>query len=158
GNTIAYCIATLFCGSFLLCRTAMAAEWAPAPAPLMTRWAAEVNPTNVWPDYPRPQLVRQQWMNLNGLWDFALTQAITAGRPSFTGEILVPFPLESALSGVGKPLNDHTKLWYHRTFSLPSSWRAGRVRLHFGAVDWHTQVWVNDRYIGEHQGGYDSFT
>jgi hypothetical protein len=124
----------------------------------MTRWAADVNPTNVWPDYPRPQLVRQQWLNLNGLWDYALTPSSTVEHPSYMGKILVPFPLEAALSGVGKPLNDHTKLWYHRTFSLPSDWRAGRVRLHFGAVDWHSLVWVNNLYIGEHQGGYDAFT
>src|SRR5581483_5274883 len=140
------------------CRVAGAAEWAPAPAPLMTRWAAEVNPTNVWPDYPRPQLVRPDWMNLNGLWDYALTPSTATNPGASSGKILVPFPLESALSGVGKPLNDHTKLWYHRTFKLPTSWSAGRVRLHFGAVDWHCQIWINGAYIGEHQGGYDAFT
>ena len=123
----------------------------------MTRWAADVNPTNVWPDYPRPQLARPDWLSLNGLWDYTLTPTATVERPPFAGKILVPYPLESALSGVGRPFNDHTKLWYHREFSIPSAWRAGRVRLQFGAVDWHCQVWVNDRYIGEHQGGYDAF-
>lgn len=97
-------------------------------------------------------------MNLNGLWDYALTPGAATAPQRFTTKILVPFPLESALSGVGKPMNEHTKLWYHRKFSVPAAWIAGRVRLHFGAVDWHCQVWVNDSYIGEHQGGYDSFS
>lgn len=132
--------------------------WAPAQAPLMTRWAAEVNPTNAWPEYPRPQLVRLEWLNLNGLWDYAITPAATSSQPQFQGKILVPYPLESALSGVGKPLNAHSKLWYHRRFALPAGWRARRVRLHFGAVDWQCQVWVNGHYVGEHQGGYDAFT
>ena len=124
----------------------------------MTRWAADVNPTNAWPEYPRPQLVRRDWMNLNGLWDYALTPETVTKPTPFTGKILVPFPLESALSGVGKPLNEHTKLWYHRTVSIPAAWVSQRVRLHFGAVDWHCQVWVNGSYVGEHQGGYDGFT
>lgn len=152
------CIAGLLLGGGGWWRVSGAADWAPAPAPLMTRWAAEVNPTNAWPEYPRPQLVRPEWLNLNGLWDYALSAAAQNERPAFAGKILVPFPLESALSGVGKPLNDHTRLWYHRTLTVPSGWQGRRVRLHFGAVDWHCQVWVNDRYIGEHQGGYDAFT
>lgn len=129
----------------------------PALAPLMTRWAADVSPTNAWSEYPRPQLVRAEWLNLNGLWDYAITPAATVERPPFIGEILVPYPLESALSGVGKPLSSHGKLWYHRKFSLPTAWRGRRVRLHFGAVDWESQVWVNGKYVGEHQGGYDAF-
>src|SRR5690348_7324073 len=124
----------------------------------MTRWASEVSPTNAWPEYPRPQLVRPEWLNLNGLWDYSITPAATASKPQFQGKILVPYPLESALSGVGKPLNAHSKLWYQRTFSMPAGWRGRRVRLHFGAVDWQCQVWVNGRYVGEHQGGYDAFT
>lgn len=157
-QVVAYWLAGLACSGFVWCRVADAADWEPAPVPLMTRWAADVNPTNAWPDYPRPQLVRPEWMNLNGLWEYALTPSATTNPPPFIGKILVPFPLESALSGVGKPLNDHTKLWYHRRFVIPADWRARRVRLHFGAVDWHSQVWVNGHYIGEHQGGYDAFT
>ncbi len=132
--------------------------WHPAKAALMTRWAAEVNPTNVWPEYPRPQLMRPDWVNLNGLWDYKFT-ADTNGRPAaFTGKILVPFPVEAALSGVMTNLNENGRLWYHRNFSVPGAWHGQRVRLHFGAVDWICHVWVNGHEIGQHQGGYDSFT
>ena len=132
--------------------------WQPAKAPLMTRWAAEVSPTNTLPDYPRPQLVRPDWENLNGLWDYAITPASVGKPPPFAGKILVPFPVESALSGVMTHLDEHNQLWYHRTFSVPAAWRGQSVRLHFGAVDWRCRVWLNRREIGEHQGGYDAFT
>jgi len=132
--------------------------WHPAKGPLMTRWAAEVSPTNVWPEYPRPQMVRLEWQNLNGLWDYAITSDSVGQVPPFAGKIMVPFPVESALSGVMTNFNEHSKLWYHRTFSVPEFWRGRRVRLHFGAVDWHCQVWVNEHAIGQHQGGYDAFT
>src|SRR5205823_12023552 len=89
-----------------------APAWHPAESPLMTRWAAQVSPTNVHPEYPRPQLVRSDWLNLNGLWDYAV-RPITAKPPDhYDGRILVPFPLESALSAVGKPLDDQSALWY----------------------------------------------
>jgi hypothetical protein len=123
----------------------------------MTRWAADVSPTNALPEYPRPQLVRTEWLNLNGLWDYAITLDSVEQAPPAQGVILVPFPLESALSGVMTNLDEHSKLWYHRIFTVPQHWRGQRVRLHFGAVDWQTQVWVNGRPIGRHQGGYDAF-
>ena len=132
--------------------------WHPAKAPLMTRWAADVSPTNVWPEYPRPQLVRPDWMNLNGLWGYAITPGSVDNTPAFAGKILVPFPVESALSGVMAHFDEHSKLWYHRTIFIPGSWRGQRVRLHFGAADWQCDVSVNGRHIGRHQGGYDSFT
>jgi hypothetical protein len=132
--------------------------WHVQTAPLMTRWAADVNPTNVWPEYPRPQLVRPDWMNLNGLWDYAITPDSAGQAPPFEGKILVPFPVESALSGVMTNFDEHSKLWYHRTFSVPAAWHGQRMRLHFGAVDWGCDVWVNGREIGRHQGGYDPFT
>ena len=132
--------------------------WHPGKAPLMTRWAAEVSPTNSLPDYPRPQLVRTDWLSLNGLWDYAITPDSFNRLPPFSTKILVPFPVESALSGVMTNFDEHSKLWYHRTFSVPESWQGRRVRLHFGAVDWHCQVWVDGRAIGQHQGGYDAFT
>jgi Glycosyl hydrolases family 2/Glycosyl hydrolases family 2, sugar binding domain/Glycosyl hydrolases family 2, TIM barrel domain len=134
------------------------AGWAAARAPLMTRWAAEVSPTNVWPEYPRPQLVRADWLNLNGLWDYAITSDSVDTMPACDGQILVPFPIESALSGVMKKFDEHSKLWYHRTFTVPESWRGRRVRLHLGAVDWQCRLGVNGREIGEHRGGYDAFT
>ena len=137
---------------------AAAGGWQLAKAPLMTRWAAEVGPTNALPEYPRPQLVRPDWLNLNGLWDYAILPDATNQPPPFAGKILVPFPVESALSGVMTNFDERSKLWYHRSFSVPEAWRGGRVRLHFGAVDWRCQVWVNGRDIGRHQGGYDAFT
>ena len=124
----------------------------------MTRWAEAVNPTNALPEYPRPQMVRSDWLNLNGLWDYAITPDAVSQEPPFAAQILVPFPVESALSGVMTNFNEHSKLWYHRTISIPESWRGRRVRLHFGAVDWACQVWVNGHAIGRHQGGYDTFT
>lgn len=130
----------------------------PAPAgPLSTRWAAEVGPTNALPEYPRPQLVRTEWRNLNGLWDYAITPISVTNAPAFQGKILVPFPVESLLSQVKTNIDEQSKLWYQHTFAVPNSWRDRRVRLHFGAVDWRCQVAVNGHVIGRHQGGYDPF-
>ncbi len=123
----------------------------------MTRWADEVTPENVHPEYPRPQLVRDEWLNLNGLWDLAL-QPEQAGRPgTFGRDILVPFPVESALSGVMERV-EGKRLWYRRTFSVPPAWGEKRVLLHFGAVDWDAAVWVNGTQVGRHKGGYDPFS
>jgi hypothetical protein len=132
--------------------------WQPRKAALMTRWAEQVGPDNAWPEYPRPQLVRPDWVNLNGLWDYAITPDAAASAPPFAGQILVPCPVESALSGVMTNFNENSKLWYHRSFVVPAGWRDRRVRLHFGAVDWRCEVWVNGHGIGGHQGGYDAFT
>lgn len=136
----------------------VSAEWSPKRAPLMTRWAAKVGPTNVLPEYPRPQLVRKDWLNLNGVWDYAITGTNQSTIPQFSGKILVPFPVESALSGVMQPLGDQSWLWYRRTFMVPAEWRGRRVRLHFEAVDWECTVWINGCKVGTHRGGYDSFT
>ena len=133
-------------------------SWQPAAAPLMTRWAAQVSPTNALPEYPRPQLVRPDWLNLNGLWDYAITPSSMVKPPAFEGRILVPFPVESALSGVMRRLDEKSTLWYHRRFAVPRAWSGQRVRLHFGAADWRAQVWVNGKGIGQHRGGYDAFT
>ena len=124
----------------------------------MTRWAAEVGPSNAHPEYPRPQLVRADWLNLNGLWKYAITSSNVANVTNFDGDILVPFPVESALSGVMRPLDEKNTLWYHREFAVPESWRGKRVRLHFGAVDWQARVSINGHFVGLHQGGYDDFT
>ena len=148
----------LAAGLFSPARGDDAAEWHPAKAALMTRWAAEVSPTNVWPEYPRPQLVRPDWINLNGLWDYAISADSIGNPPAFAGKILVPFPVESALSGVMTNFDEHSKLWYHRNFSVTPSWHGQHVRLHFGAVDWHCEVWINGHEIGQHEGGYDAFT
>ena len=142
---------------FLLPSFAPAADWKPADGPLMTRWAKDVKPDNVLPEYPRPQMVRKDWMNLNGLWQFAEGKegdAAPVGK-ALNREILVPFPVESALSGVMKHSD---RLWYRRTFQVPKSWDGKRTLLHFGAVDWEAQVWVNGKDLGTHQGGYDAFS
>ncbi len=131
--------------------------WQPARAPLMTRWAVEVSPTNAHPEYPRPLMRRDVWQNLNGLWEYAVTPR-DSQPASYTGWLLVPYPIESALSGVRDSVGPSRTLWYRRTFAVPASWRGQRVLLHFGAVDWETRVWVNGTEIGSHQGGYDPFT
>jgi beta-galactosidase/beta-glucuronidase len=138
------------------------AEWKPAKGPLLTRWTKDVQPDKVHPEYPRPQMVRKDWLNLNGLWDYAIRPR-KEGRPekfSPDGQILVPFPVESALSGVMKQVGPDKRLWYRRTFTAPEKWSrdAGHVLLHFGAVDWETEVWINGQKVGEHRGGYDPFT
>ena len=133
-----------------------AADWAPARAPLRTRWAKEVSPTNVLPEYPRPQLVRSQWQSLNGLWDLAIVDGELATPPEkFDKQILVPFPVESALSGV---MQKASHVWYRRSFEIPANWHDKRVLLHFGAVDWQATVWVNGHELGTHRGGYDAFS
>lgn len=137
---------------------AEAAAWRVQPAPLVTRWAAEVNPTNVHPEYPRPQLVRGEWLNLNGLWDYAIASNGVSPPAKFDGNILVPFPIESALSGVMRRLDETNTLWYRRQVAIPTAWRGQRVRLHFGAVDWRARVFVNGALVGQHQGGYDRFS
>ena len=148
----------VFLGYIAACKTEPAAEWKPVEGRIMTRWAAEVKPDLVLPEYPRPQMVREEWLNLNGLWDYAIV-AINAGRPAvWDGKILVPFAVESALSGVGKPVGAVKELWYRRTISVAKKWRGGKVLLHFGAVDWESTVWVNGREAGIHRGGYDPFT
>ena len=132
--------------------------WQPAKGPLMTRWAAEVSSENALPEYPRPTMTRPEWRNLNGLWDYAITAKSAEQRPAaWDGKILVPFPIESALSGVMRPLKPDQRLWYRRKFSIPEKWAGQRVLLHFGAVDWETAVFLNGRNLGSHRGGYDAF-
>ena len=140
---------------FLFC-TETKTKWQPADGPLFTRWAAEVLQDSVLSDYPRPQMERNDWMNLNGLWQLSIDS--TGQSPQFGTDlpdrILVPFPVESALSGVMKRAE---KLFYRRTFEIPEDWTGERFLLHFGAVDWETTVYVNGKNIGTHCGGYDPF-
>ncbi|WP_326946848.1 glycoside hydrolase family 2 [Amycolatopsis sp. NBC_01307] len=124
---------------------------------LPTRWSAEVGPDNALPEYPRPQLTRPRWLNLNGVWEYAGWPAATdEPRPSgYAERILVPFPPESALSGIGR--RDEV-LWYRRLVEIPDGWRGDRVLLHFGAVDQKAQVWVNNQLVATHEGGYTAFS
>jgi len=134
------------------------AAWKPAEGLLMTRWAEEVNPASVLPEYPRPQMIRDEWLNLNGLWDYAIIPLSGEKPKKFDGKILVPFCPESSLSGVGKSVGPENRLWYHRTFELPGFWSGSQILLNFGASDWETKVWVNGTEVGTHKGGYDAFT
>ena len=103
-------------------------------------------------------MVRNDWLNLNGLWDLAIVNRDVAKPDSFPDQILVPFPIESALSGVMKIPAEDQRIWYRRNFSIPKKWIGERILLHFGAVDFEAAVWVNGKKVGEHRGGYDGFT
>ena len=145
----------LILGAFCLFSNQAKAQWKPVEGTLTTEWTSKVTPENVWQEYPRPQLVREKWMNLNGLWDYAIRPKDEEKPIQFDGRILVPFAVESALSGVGKTVGDQNKLWYRRTFEVPKNWRAERIILRFDAVDWELKIWVNGQYVDTHTGGYD---
>ena len=165
----AFMLASIFFSQSLV---ASASSWQPAGNRIRTPWAEQVNPANVLPEYPRPIMERSEWKNLNGLWDYAIrpvgnpspfdmtnTSAMKAnGESSFDGQILVPFCIESSLSGVQKPVGRANELWYRTRFSVPQRWKGQRVLLHFGAVDWRCEVFVNGIKIGGHQGGYAAFS
>ncbi len=142
----------------LLLTTTLAAQiWHPAPVTLKTKWGEQVTPDNAWREYPRPQFVRARWQNLNGLWDYAITGKTAPPPTTFQGQALVPFPIESSLSGVGKVLQPDQRLWQHRTFRLPADWQGDRILLHFGAVDYESTLWINGGLVGSHSGGSDPF-
>ncbi|WP_181772751.1 AbfB domain-containing protein [Amycolatopsis pittospori] len=128
-----------------------------APVPLPTPWTDQVSPSNALPEYPRPQLVRSEWLNLNGTWGFTGAPNLNSppiGRP-LSENVLVPYPIESMLSGVKR---HEDNMFYRRTFTVPSTWDGRRVKLNFGAVTWETRVWVNGTSIGSHTGGFDAFS
>jgi beta-galactosidase/beta-glucuronidase len=130
----------------------------------MTHWAKEVSPDKARPEYPRPQFVRKDWLNLNGIWEFAFDDGDTGRSAGWSSgkalpdKILVPWTFEAALSGIGKGQEIHERVWYRRFFDVPKEWQAERVLLHFGAVDWLCTVWVNGHEIGTHRGGYTPFS
>jgi galactose mutarotase len=151
--------ATLVARQGLLGVAAAAVLAAQAPPPsLLTRWARGVRPARALPEYPRPQLVRPAWQSLNGLWDYAITDSDAAQPDAWDGRILVPFAVQSQLSGVARPVSETQRLWYRRAFRAPPLARGGRLLLHFGAVDWEAVIYLNGRKVGEHRGGYDPFT
>ncbi len=133
-------------------------QWQPDGDRLKTDWTTKVDPENPLPEYPRPALVREQWLNLNGLWDYAILAKGSPVPAKFDDKILVPFPVESSLSGVQKPIGDQQELCYSTSFSIPASSKNRRVILNFGAVDWKADIWINDVRIGSHQGGNTAFS
>ena len=135
-----------------------AQPWQYAGNKIKTPWAEQIDPANPLPEYPRPQMEREQWLNLNGLWDYAILEKGGNMPVEFDGKILVPYPVESSLSGVQKRVGEKQELWYHRTFTVPSGWKNKNVILNFGAVDWEADLWVNDIKVGTHKGGYTSFS
>jgi len=137
--------------------TGAATDWQPVPGKMTTRWAHDVAPKNVWPEYPRPQFERKNWKNLNGLWDYAITPKTASQPAGWQGKILVPFAVEATLSGVGKPLEPDQALWYRRTVNLKTK-SDRRVLLNFEAVDYQATVWVNGQQVGEHIGGNTAFS
>lgn len=148
---------TILVSAIALCGIQVSA-YQPLDTHIHTPWAQEVNPLNVWNNYPRPNMKRVEWKNLNGLWDYAILPAKEGKPASYEGEILVPFAVESDLSGVGKRVGNNHALWYHRTFTVPTAWKGNDVMLNFGAVDWACDVWVNDIKVGSHKGGYTPFS
>jgi len=140
------------------CLVASAQGWAPAGNNIKTRWASEVSPDNSHPEYPRPQMERGLWQSLNGLWNYSVRPVEDAEMGKEDGQILVPFCIESSLSGVGRTITAEDAIWYSRTFSVPACWKRSKVILHFDAVDWGCEVFVNGKSVGSHTGGYTAFS
>jgi beta-galactosidase/beta-glucuronidase len=135
-----------------------AQEWKPVPGKMITPWGEKVTVANAWAEYPRPEFARERWQNLNGLWDYAIRPRTAPQPKDFDGKILVPFCVESTLSGVGKPVTPNDRIWYRRSFTVPAAWRGQRILSHFEAVDYECTVWVNGAIVGSHAGGSDAFS
>ena len=132
-------------------------NWTPSGNKIKTKWGKNLDPKKVWNEYPRPQLERKDWLNLNGFWSYSITD-INSGKPvKFDGKILVPFCVESSLSGVMKSLNEKQILWYFKEFEIPKEWKDKNIIIHFNAVDWKCELFINDIKVGEHFGGYSEF-
>ena len=141
----------------LVCAASPAAAFAPKTPPLTTPWTNQVSTTNPLPEYPRPQLTRPDWLSLNGIWQFAGAASLSTPpvNTPLGEEVLVPYPIESALSGI---MRHENYMYYRRTFAVPAGWSGRNVQLNFGAVDWQSKVWVNGTLLGTHEGGYDKFS
>ncbi|WP_348822874.1 glycoside hydrolase family 2 protein [Flavobacterium aestuarii] len=143
---------------FVLASLSAVAQWKPQGDKIKTKWAEEVDPNHTLPDYPRPIMERNKWKNLNGLWNYSIQPAGKEAPVNYDGKILVPFAVESSLSGVMKTVGAEKELWYETSFTIDSDWKNKDILLHFGAVDWKTEVWINDIKIGIHTGGYTPFS
>ena len=132
-------------------------NWHPVGNRIKTKWGNNLKPENVWQEYPRPQLERKDWLNLNGIWLYSIKDIDSKKPEKFDQKILVPFCLESSLSGVMKPLNETQILWYYKEFEIPKKWKDKNIIIHFNAVDWKSELYINDDKIGEHYGGYSEF-
>jgi hypothetical protein len=142
--------------------TGAAAQTAPADdrvytSDLMTKWGRGVTPDNAWRLYPRPQMKRDRWVNLNGLWDYAIAKNSAPQPTRLDGQILVPYPVESKLSRVARKVGPDDRIWYRRSFAVPHDWTGEHVMLNFGAVDFSATIWVNGAVVGAHKGGFDTF-
>ncbi|MDL4818462.1 AbfB domain-containing protein [Actinomadura opuntiae] len=150
-------VALIMLGAMLVGAATAQADHIPKTPPLTTPWTSQVSRTDPLPEYPRPQLTRPDWQSLNGQWQFAATEAITSPPvgQNLAETVLVPYPIESALSGIMRHENN---MWYRRTFTVPAAWSGKRIQLNFGAVTWRANVWVNGVDVGTHSGGYDAFS
>tara|TARA_R110002049_G_scaffold9962_2_gene49685 strand:- start:68056 stop:69861 length:1806 start_codon:yes stop_codon:yes gene_type:complete len=142
----------------VLFSTMITAQWKPAGDKIKTQWAETLKTDNVLNEYPRPIMTRNDWKNLNGLWNYSILDYGSSKPKKFEGNILVPFAAESSLSGVMKEVGASKELWYETNFTVPSNWKGKNILLHFGAVDWKADVWVNDIKVGSHSGGYAPFS
>ena len=153
-------LASLLLLTLLLVLTpfSIAQEWSPVKGRIMSAFGESVTPENAWQEYPRPQMQREQWLNLNGLWEYSVLNRTTPGPADYDGYALVPFCLESSLSGVGAGISPDQRIWYRRNFTIPPQWEGKRIMLNFGAVDYEATIWINQALVGSHKGGFDPFS
>jgi beta-galactosidase/beta-glucuronidase len=147
----------LLLAALCLLTCSASAQWKPAGDKIKTVWGESLDPKNVLSEYPRPLLERSEWQNLNGMWDFSILPVQQTEPARYEEQILVPFPLESSLSGLQKAISDDQAMWYRRTFAIPSAWKNKHILLHFGAIDWKAEIYLNGIKIGSHTGGYTPF-
>ncbi|MDD7884750.1 glycoside hydrolase family 2 protein [Flavivirga sp. 57AJ16] len=143
---------------FVMFTTLLSAQWKPAGDKIKTKWAETIDPDNVLNEYPRPIMKREDWKNLNGLWKYSISEYGQAKPNNFDGDILVPFAVESSLSGVMKNVGASKEIWYETNFTVSKKWKGKQILLHFGAVDWKADIWLNGIKIGSHSGGYTPFS
>ena len=132
-------------------------HWKAKGDKIKTKWGINLNINNIWKEYPRPQLERKEWINLNGPWLYSITEIDSPKPKKADGIIIVPFPIESSLSGVMKNFKDNQAIWYEKDIEIPKNWNDKNILLHFGGVDWKCKIYINDIYVGEHSGGYSPF-